>query len=152
MAVAAGSREKRTSPVWPGRQICGGAGKGAFSERRFGGGFDCGDYGGVERLGLLFCLAELGFFPVEFLFAFVEVGLTIHDLSFADFAELLAVALPGGRELAFGGDGAELGVEDDFIDGGGGDAVGVVGFFGQVEACDLQAVEKQAGAAGIEVA
>src|SRR6516164_3026063 len=43
-------------------------------------------------------------------------------------------------------------MEDDLIDGRGGDAVGVVGFFGEVEAGDLEAVEEQAGAAGVEFA
>jgi hypothetical protein len=44
---------------------------------------------------------------------------------------------------------AEVGVEDDFFDYFKRRGVGFL--FGEIEACDLQAVEEQAGAAGVDV-
>ncbi len=112
----------------------------------------------------------LGFSVVEFLFALVELVAAFDELAFfavedglsyveADGGggQLLAVDVGGvvfrGDRGKFGGgcDGAEFGVEDDFFDGFGVDAVGAGFFFGQVEAGDLEAVEEQAGAAGVEV-
>ena len=64
--------------------------------------------------------------------------------------DLFEGALVGGAvELGFGGDGAVEGVGDDLVYGlwrgfGGGG-------FGQVERGDLEAVEEQAGAFGVEV-
>jgi len=52
-------------------------------------------------------------------------------------------------ELGDRGQGAEVGVFGDFFDGGGGFGLGVG--FGEVLAGDLEAVEEQTGAFGIEV-
>jgi hypothetical protein len=55
----------------------------------------------------------------------------------------------GFEELGWGSEGTEVGVVDDGVDGGFGEVVGVGS--GEVEAGDLEAVEEQAGAAGVEV-
>jgi hypothetical protein len=122
-----------------------------------GDGFDCGD--DCDGLGCFFLFAECGFALVEFtfalvefVFAFIEFQVALHDFVFSPLADAFAAGAPGGWEIALGRDGAEFGVEDDLVDGRGGDAVGVVSFFGEVEAGDLEAVEEQAGAAGVEFA
>jgi hypothetical protein len=56
----------------------------------------------------------------------------------------------GFLEVDDGGDGSVDGVEDELFDGGGAFGFGL-GFGGwQVGACDLEAVEEQAGAPGVE--
>src|SRR5205807_762757 len=101
---------------------------------------------------LEFLPALQGFSFFEFFFAFVELCFAVVDLSLSPLAELLAAGAPGGREFGFGGDGAEVGVEDDLVDGLGRDAGGVGLFLGYVEAGDLETVEEQASAAEVEFA
>lgn len=88
--------------------------------------------------------------PEPFFFL-CEFRLPLYEVALSPVAELLAAAAVGRREFGFGRDGAELGVEDDLLDGRLGDAVGIVLLAGQVETGDLESVEEQSGAAGIEI-
>ena len=62
---------------------------------------------------------------------------------------LFALAAGGFDEAGWWGQWAESGIEGDLFDGGFG--VGGWGGFGEIEAGDLEAVEEQAGAAGVDV-
>jgi hypothetical protein len=84
-------------------------------------------------------------------FAFVQFGLAFHEFALFPIAVFFAAGAVGGWEFGLRSDGTELGVEDDFVDRGGGDAVGVVHLFGEVEAGDLEAVEEQAGVPRVEL-
>ena len=63
-----------------------------------------------------------------------------------------AFALFGFADFGAGREDAESGVDGDLFDGSGfGGGLGVGLSFGEVEAGDLEAVEQEAGAAGIDV-
>ena len=105
----------------------------------------------VYRGGALFrCCDRLevdGFGGLVFALLILTLLLVVLGPLFEE--DLLEGALAGGAvELGFGGDGAVEGVGDDLVDGFGGFGGGG---FGQVEGGDLEAVEEQAGAFGVDV-
>ena len=107
----------------------------------FGGGLD-----GIEVEG------HGGFF-VEFVFGeFVQLVLSGElGVAFPLFEEDLFEAFFAGLfvEFCFGGDGAVGFVEDDFVYGFNG--LGVLRGFGEVRGGDLECVEEEAGAAGVDL-
>ncbi len=79
---------------------------------------------------------------------FVEQRVSVAEES-GDYAEALFGDL-GFADFDAGGEGAELRVDDDLFDGIG-VSCGLFGDGGQVEAGDLEAVEEEAGALGVDL-
>lgn len=133
------------------------------SKNRLGDGFDVGEDGGFfagtteagwrDDDGLVD--AGLGWFwrlrLAQSGFSFVEFHLPSRKITLSPVAELLAAGAVRRGDLGLGRDGAELRMDDDFVDGRSRNAVGVVRLPGEVQAGDLESVEEQAGAARVEI-
>jgi hypothetical protein len=78
-------------------------------------------------------------------------GFALHD--FLDQPGNGAFALGGLADFGGWGEDAQFGVGGDLFDDfdGVGFGIAVDGGFGKVEACDLEAVEEETGAAGVDV-
>ncbi len=125
-----------------------------------GGRFDVGDGGGLCAFGSVGRrwdderrYGRLGLGGVEVIFPLGESGLALVDGAFSPLKQAYAVAFGGWRSFGFRGQGAEFGVVDDFLDRGQDDVVFVLvgALFGEVEGGDLEGVEEESGAAGIEI-